>query len=170
MGSWYLTRVDVTDGVASTRRSSFSLGYYINDAKLFGVDEKGQPLYQITARRLETSEQNNRLLLEDVRIEYWPRLKISWLLTAASGEVPQNEAYLDLQGGVKLAQRLENGATGTIIQAERLRLQPEAFYATTNEAVRVHLGRDQIDATGIRAYLKDNRLELESNVHGQFNP
>ena len=170
MGSWYLTRVDVTDGVASTRRSSFSLGYYINDAKLFGVDEKGQPLYQITARRLETSEQNNRLLLEDVQIEYWPRLKISWLLTATSGEVPQNEAYLDLQGGVKLAQRLEDGATGTIIKAESLRLQPENFYATTNEAVRIHLGRNQIDATGIRAYLKDNRLELESNVHGQFNP
>ena len=109
-------------------------------------------------------------MLEDVRIEYWPRLKISWLLTAASGEVPQNEAYLDLQGGVKLAQRLENGATGTIIQAERLRLQPETFYAVTDEAVRIHLGQDQIDATGIRAYLKDSRLELESNVHGQFSP
>jgi len=170
MGSWYLTRVDVTDDVASARGPSLALGYYINDAKLFGVDEKGQSLYQITARRLETSGQNNRLLLEDVRIEYWPRLEIPWLLTAASGEVPQNETYLELQGGVELAQQPEDGANGTIIQAEHLRLQPETFYAVTDEAVRIHLGQNQIDATGIRAYLKDSRLELESNVHGQFNP
>lgn len=163
-------RMDVEDNFLNERGRDLSLGYYINDAELLGLDEEGQALYQITAKRLETRGEAGSLLLEDVRVEYRPRVDIAWLLTAARGEAPRNETYLDLQGRVELVRQPENEENGTIIQTERLRLQPEDFIATTNETVRIHLGQNQINATGIRAYLKDNRLELESNVHGQFSP
>jgi lipopolysaccharide export system protein LptC len=51
-----------------------------------------------------------------------------------------------------------------------LRLKPDEFVAETPARVRVEMGGRQLRATGLIAYLKEDRLELQSNVNGQFRP
>ena len=170
VGSWYVTRTNVIDDPQEESVRGLPLGYYLIDAELLGTDEEGQVFYQISARRLEERADESGLSLRDVRVEYRPRVDVPWLLTAASGRAPRDQSYLELEGRVELVSQPDDGEEGTIIRTERLRLLPESFVATTDASVSVRVGQTQISAVGMKAYLKDDRLELESSVHAQFRP
>lgn len=170
VGSWYITRVNPSNNVANEPGRRLPPGYYLIDARLLGTNEAGQVVYQISAGRLEERADESGLLLSDVRVDYRPAFEIPWRLTATRGEAPRDQSYLELRGAVRLVSEPENGGTGTMIETQRLTLQPERFVASTDESVSVLMGRTELKATGMKAYLKEDRLELESNVHGQFRP
>jgi len=109
-------------------------------------------------------------LLTDVRVEYRPVANVLLLLTADSGEAPTDQSYIDLSGAVELVNEPRDDGERTIIQTQALRFEPETFVARSEDFVSVFLGAERLDAVGIRVYLRDDRLELESNVHGEFHP
>ena len=168
--SWYWSRAGTTVIQPGEVRESLPLGYYLIDAKIFGTDEDGRLLYEIWAARAEERPDEGRLLLSDVRIEYRPAENVPWVLTADSGEAPTDQAYIELSGAVELANTPRDQGQRTLIKTQRLRFEPDASVASTEAAVSVFLGAGRLDAVGIKVYLRDDRLELESSVHGEFNP
>ena len=109
-------------------------------------------------------------LLNDVRVEYRPVENVPWLLTADSGEAPTDQSYVDLDGSVELINEPRDDGDRTIIHTQALRFEPGTFVASSEDNVSVFLGAERVDAVGIKVYLRDDRLELESSVHGEFNP
>ncbi len=168
--SWYWSRA----GTAETRprevRESLPLGYYLLDAEIFGTDEDGRLLYKIWAGRAEERPDEERLLLSDVRIEYRPAENVPWLLTADSGEAPTDQSYIDLSGTVELSNTPSDPGERTLIKTQALRFEPETFVASSEDTVSLFLGTGRLEAIGIKVYLRDDRLELESSVHGEFDP
>jgi LPS export ABC transporter protein LptC len=167
--SWYWGRVGTAVRPAGELRESLPLGYYLTDAEITGTNEDGTQLYKIWAGRAEERPDENRLFLSNVRVEYRPVEDIPWLLTADTGEAPEDESYFDLRGAVELANEPEDGDR-TIIQTQALRFEPGELIASTDESVSLFVGSRRLDAVGIRVFLRDDRLELESSVHGEFNP
>ena len=167
--SWYWGRVGTSDEPLGELQETLPLGYYLTDAEITGTDEEGRLLYKIWAGRAEERPNENRLLLSDVRVEYRPEDDGPWLLTADSGEAPADESYFDLRGAVELANETYDGDR-TIIRTQTLRFEPGQLIASSNEAVSLLVGSRRLDAVGIRVFLKEDRLELESSVHGEFAP
>jgi LPS export ABC transporter protein LptC len=168
--SWYWSRAGTADNRPGELRDTSPLGYYLTDAEIVSADEDGHLLYKIWAGRAEERPNENRLYLRDVRVEYRPVENVPWFLTSDSGVAPADQSYIDLQGSVELASEPSDQGERTVIQTQALRFEPETFVATTKESVRLFVGEGQLDAVGIKVYLRDDRLELESNVHGEFNP
>ncbi|HEY5624632.1 MAG TPA: LPS export ABC transporter periplasmic protein LptC [Gammaproteobacteria bacterium] len=167
--SWYLGRIGTAEDQQDELRDSLPLGYYLRDAEIMGTDENGRLLYKIWAAHAEERPNENRLLLSDVRVEYRPEEDVPWTLTADFGEAPADETFVDLRGAVKLANEPEEGDR-TIIQTQALRFEPGELVASSDESVSLFVGSRQLDAIGIRVFLRDERLELESSVHGEFSP
>jgi LPS export ABC transporter protein LptC len=168
--SWYWSRAGTAEDQPGEVRESVPLGYYLTDAEIFGTDESGRLLYKIWAERAEERPDEDRLLLENVRIEYRPAENVPWLLTADSGEAPTDQSYIDLSGAVELANAPRDQGDRTLIKTQKLRFEPETFVASSEETVSLFLGAERLDAIGIKVYLQDDRLELKSSVHGEFDP
>ncbi len=167
--SWYWGRIGTAVRLPGELRESLPLGYYLTDAEITSTDENGRRLYRIWAGRAEERPNENRLFLSNVRVEYRPVEDVPWILTADTGEASEDESYFDLQGAVELANEPEDGDR-TIIQTQALRFEPAELIASTDDSVSLFVGSRRLDAVGIRVFLRDERLELESSVHGEFNP
>jgi lipopolysaccharide export system protein LptC len=51
-----------------------------------------------------------------------------------------------------------------------MRLLNEERVAQTSDAVIIRYGQQQLTAVGMRAYFNEDRVELQSMVHGDFIP
>ena len=168
--SWYFARFDAGGAADARPRPQGPLGYYLREAKISIMDDEGRALYRIYATAVEERPAESRTVLADVEIVYSPTADVPWEIRADTGEIPQQERYLELSGSVELATTETSGGEATLIQAPRLRFAPDEYLATTDADVRVQLGAERLDAVGMVADLKDDYLELESRVHGLFNP
>lgn len=147
------------------------LGYYLRDTVLLGTDDKGRILYRLHAGLAEEQPDEARLVLRDVHFEYQPAEQIPWSISASSGEAPTTgeRAYLDLEGDVRLTRDAEHGGQPTEVETDRLRIEPARRLASTTSPVRVTVGgRALFEAVGLKALLGEDRLQLESKVHGQL--
>ena len=168
--SWYWSRAGTAINSPREFRDNSRLGYYLSNAEIVSTNEDGHPLYKIWANRAEERPNENRLFLSDVRVEYRPIEDVPWFLSAEFGEVPTDESYIDLRGAVELVNEPRGQGKRTLIQTQALRFVPENFVASSENSVSLFVGDGRLDAVGIRVYLRDDRLELESSVHGQFDP
>ena len=168
--TWYWSRIPTTQSSAEAGRESLPLGFYLRDAEISASNDDGQISYRILAARAEERPNENLLILENVRVEYQPVENVPWLLTAESGQAPIDQSYIDLNGAVELANVPDDVLDKTIIQTEELRFDPQTFIASTGASVKLLVGERRLDAVGIKVFLRDDRVELESSVHGQFDP
>ena len=57
-----------------------------------------------------------------------------------------------------------------MIRTDYLELDPESYVARTARDVTVERARDTLRSQGLRVFLKEDRLQLESRVTGTFLP
>lgn len=143
-------------------------GYYLLGARLTGTDAAGRVAYRVHADSLEEQGTAEGLALNGVRVEYTPADDVAWVIEAARGSGPRDGSHLDLQGGVQARNQPADGREPTVITTTDIRFEPGASLLVTDAPIEIRAGGWQVAATGLRAHLKDDRLELESKVHGRF--
>ena len=57
-----------------------------------------------------------------------------------------------------------------VIRTDYLELDTETYIANTSHKVAIDYSSNKVFATGMRAYFKEDRLQLISNVNGNFFP
>ena len=144
------------------------IGYYMNEAELFGTGDDGRVLYRVSARTASQSFDDGVIDMEEVRVIYDPLADIPWQLTAVSGRIPVDSNIIQLTGDV-VAETMDDGEDPTTIRTDYLELDAETFIASTQHKVAIDKSGNRVFATGMRAYLKEDRLELVSNVNGKFH-
>ena len=145
-------------------------GYYLKSAVLSGSDETGQLIYNVSAELAEERPAENRILLTKVRVDYRAEAQVPWKISSDTGIAQLDQSFIDLFGAVELSSAPLPPETRTVVFTDSLRLQPDQFIARTEDQVLIQMGGRELRATGMVAYLKDDRLELQSNVNGQFRP
>jgi len=169
VGTWYWRQPGQPGpGLAESRGAP--PGYYLRDAVLLETDASGRVSYRIHAALVEERPRDGALLLNDVLVEYQPAEEIPWRVRAARGEARPDEAALELEGGVELTREPGEDGQATTVRMERLLLLPEQHLASASGGVSFRVGPNALEAVGMKAFLKEDRLELESNVHGRFRP
>jgi lipopolysaccharide export system protein LptC len=159
-------RVDAPDELARP----LPPGYYLKSAVLSGTDGTGQLIYNVAAELAEERPTENRILLTNVRVNYRAAAQVPWDISSQNGIAQLDQSYIDLFGQVELTSAPQPPETETLIFTDAMRLRPEEFVAETAERVQIQMGGRELRATGLVAYLKEDRLELQSNVNGQFRP
>jgi LPS export ABC transporter protein LptC len=75
-----------------------------------------------------------------------------------------------LQGNVHATSSEGFSGDETEVFTASLRLQPDLFTAETDDRIDIKIGDRTLSGTGMLAFLKENRMELRSNVSGRFVP
>lgn len=167
-GTWLLRPVEPLSD-STVDGTGTSLRYYINDAVFSGLDDDGQIIYRLAAARIEGFEDSRVLNLDDVEIRYAANVDVPWVITAAQARSGGDADYFDLSG-VVIERTAEQPEARTRIEADALRFEPKRQLASTPGPVRFAIGPSTINAVGLIADLRTERISLESGVYGHVSP
>jgi LPS export ABC transporter protein LptC len=141
-------------------------GYAATRAELIETDVNGRALYRLNAALIEQPQPQGTVYLTEPKLDYEPEKGNPWTLTAQSGQMPQDARTAELHGAVHAEGKPTGSDTLMHIDTEELHLDMEQQLATSPIAVRVQWGGYRLDGRGMRADLKNDRLQLASKVRG----
>ena len=150
-------------------RGRLGAGYYLKDAELVGTGSNGEVLYRIQTRELKENAEDGAVDLTEVSLQYSPAAAVPWDLRADTGSMPPDSDILQLTGEV-VAVTQENSGEPATIRTDYLEIDPQTFVAYTDRPVAIELSGGRILATGMRVFLKEDRLQLIADVTGTFTP
>jgi len=167
--SWYLSSsLDEADD-DTTATPALQSGFYLKSARILGTDDDGDLLYEIHADYAEQISEN-RVEFQGVEVRYTPESAVPWTVNADSAVVTGNQEILFLEGDVVATSTEGFSGQVTEIRTETLELFPEQYRAATEDRVQIRVGDGSLTATGMLALLRENQLQLKSNVSGKFVP
>lgn len=169
MASWYLARSGKNDVDSAPVFDATQRGYYLKSARIMGTGSDGQLLYEIQAEHAEQQD-GDRVSFTDVRLNYSPQSDVPWTVNADFATIQQDQQRVLLRGHVRAISSEGFSGNDTEIRTQYLEIDPENYLAETNERVQIRIGARSLTATGMLASLKDNQVELKSNVSGKFAP
>ena len=169
IGSWYLARPGKPDEEPRAPYESVYRGYYLESARILGTAENGSLLYEIEADRAE-QRADKRIEFTDVRIRYSPESNIPWTVNADEATLRDGSPRIVLRGHVRATSGGGSDEEETEIRTQYLELDPDRFVAETDQRVQIRVGARSLTATGMLASLKDDRIELKSNIRGKIAP
>ena len=168
--SWWWSRPAPVEAPPPRPSGDQELGYYLHGARMLGTDETGHVAYKIFADRLDERPGEDRLLLERVQIDYHPPDQMPWVITAGSGSATRDHSEIELADGVEVQSQPTDGRAPVHLTTSKLRFLPMTSLVQTDQHVVINAGSWHVEGTGLHTLLKADRLELESDVHGQFAP
>ena len=145
------------------------LGYYMTQAELIVTGEDGQTRYRVRTDNATQNTDNDTIELDKVYVEYDPLSDIPWDLRANSGHIPPERNIIELSGDVVAKTRDENESPITI-RTDFLELNTDTYVAETEHRVTIDYATNSVSATGMRAFFKEDRLQLLADVNGSFTP
>lgn len=169
IGSWYLARPNASTESEQLPYDSAHHGYYLKQARIFGMGVDGNLLYEIEAETAEQQE-DGRIEFADVRIRYSPDSDVPWVVSADEATLRDENPTITLRGHVQIINAGAAAGNITEIRTQYLELDARQFIAETNERVQIRIGERSLTATGMLASLHDDRIELKSNIRGKIAP
>lgn len=157
------------DAPDQPRAPTLGMGYYMNNAELVVTDDSGRALYRLRTDHAVQVAENGVIELEPVRVSYDPLQEPPWDLLANKGHILPDRNIIRLTGDVIALTRGEIRPS-VRISTELLELDTDTYIASTDKDVAIDYTNNQVFATGLRAYLKEDRLQLISNVNGVYLP
>ena len=94
---------------------------------------------------------------------------MDWRITSDKGQILSNSNVLALSGNVTV-QSLFNENNMTTISTDYLEINPNTYTIATNRDVLIELDNNKIEARGLTAQLKNNRLNFISNINASIQP
>ena len=166
-GSWWLANRDREPDEPAAAVRSGQPGYYLKDATLQQTDETGRVEMRVTAATAVQDPATRAVRGETLRVDYFLDEPRTWVMTANAGTLPPDGQTVELEGDVRLT-GLDAGSEPAVIRTERMTLDVDASVATTRDPVRIEMGTNAITARGLRADLKNDRLQLEADERGRY--
>lgn len=155
---------------APASRPAEELGYGARDAKLIETGADGKPMYTLNAKSIEQHPKDDSVQLQVVHMIFDDVDGNRWTVDAQHGDIVSDGANIDLSGDVHVAGLLPGTDQPADIASDRLSFDTHTNVVTSADPVILTWAGRQIHAVGIVANLKDSRVQLESAVHGFFQP
>lgn len=168
-GSWYLANYLPEPEAEQDRRDAHGENFYLRAARILGTGEDGRLLYEIEAEYAEQYP-NKEIAFENVRIRYTTEAQVPWTLNADSARMADETRPVVLSGHVRVVSDAGLGGEVTEIRTPYLEFDPLSFRAETDSRVQIRVGARSLTATGMLALLREDQLQLKSNVSGKFVP
>ncbi len=134
------------------------------------MNQDGSPKNKLTAEYMAHYPDDDTMELINPRLLLYRIGKQPVLVSADKGWVTQDNEVILLTGEVRLREDNADGGRRFEIITSDVRILVSQEYAETDKPAELIGDRTNITATGVRAYLKENRLELLKNVHTTIRP
>ena len=168
-GSGWLANYLQEPEAAEARPDVAGENFYLRSARILGTGADGRLLYEIEAEYAEQYP-DEEIAFQNVRIRYTTEAQIPWTLNADEARIAGETRPVVLSGHVRVVSEQGLGGEVTEIRTPYLEFDPLSFRAETDSRVQIRVGARSLTATGMLALLREDRLQLKSNVSGKFVP
>jgi LPS export ABC transporter protein LptC len=158
------TRQEAPQAEATPR---LGVGYYVTDARLAVTDEDGAVALRIAAATAVQAPADGSVELRDVAVNYDPATDVPWTLRATAGRLLPGGKMVELSGDVVAATREADDPPATI-RTDYLEFDTATGVAATDRKVLIEYAGSTVNAVGLRATLREDRLELLADVRGRY--
>jgi|SRR5579883_1712828 len=154
----------------STRvqENAFNEGYSATKASLVQTGADGRPVYTLDAATIRQLPNEGQVQLTQVQMSFRDSDGDPWTVTADRGELEQAAQQVQLAGNVHVSGILPASGTAQISTAA-LSVDIRGDVVSTQDPVQIVWSGRPLSSVGLVANLKDQRLQLESAVHGTFS-
>ena len=141
-------------------------GYYLKDAVLTITQPDGQERLKLVAERIDERVVDKSFAVQGISMNYSANPGRPWTLRADSASVPADLQSAALSGRVEV--RGGQAEREGVIRTESLMLNMQDNVAYTSAPVEIEFAGQKLNATGLKADLENETLQLESEVNGRF--
>lgn len=146
--------------------SENAIDFYLINANTVQYQADGKLHYESTIAKVEHVKATDVTLLTRPDLLLYRGSELPWHVRSERGEVSPEGSEVELIDQVRV-ERTDAKGRPTILTTSRLTVFPEKEYAQTQQAVRIDAANGVTTAQGMKAYLNDGRMLLQSNVRGQ---
>lgn len=146
-------------------------GYSLKDAVITETNNAGQPRYTVRAAQAEQDPASGEIALRTIDMQLRDQRGSQWHMQATTGRMPEDASMVALRGAVVVNGNLSEGSSGAVeMRTDSLDVDTRTEKASTRARVTIAMSGRELAARGMKADLKDRRVQLESEVHGRFTP
>ena len=141
-------------------------GFVVN-VKYTAFDESGNLKIMFSSPRIEQFDESNLATIESPKARLFSSLDAQpWILKAERGSLLQNENLLHLTGNVRVIRMV--GERKATLTTSALTLDNDQGTVYTDQPVEITDNVGVTRATGMKAWVDERILELESQVEGRY--
>ncbi|AZF61917.1 LPS export ABC transporter periplasmic protein LptC [Pseudomonas sp. LF135] len=144
-----------------------AIDYYAINAYSVQFLPDGKLQYEMNSDKVEHLKSSDVTLLTNPDMNLYRGTEFPWHVTSKHGEVNPDGTQVELIDSVRVA-RTDDKNRDTIITSSRMTVFPQQQYAQTEQDVRIDGAGGVSTGKGMKAYLKESRIHLLSNVRGQY--
>jgi lipopolysaccharide export system protein LptC len=127
----------------------------------------GKLQYEMTSDKVEHLKATEVTLLTNPDLNMFRGTEFPWHIQSEHGEVNPDGTQVELIDSVRIT-RFDEKNRKTLITTTRMTVFPQQQYAQTEQPVRIDGAGGVSTGKGMKAYLKESRIHLLSNVRGQY--
>lgn len=151
---------------AALRGESEPDGFVVN-GHFVSYDEDGRITTRFRSPRVEQFEARNETVMEAPRASLYGDSGVPWNVQAAEGRFLEADEIVYLTGDVKVTREAESGRPLTLTTTE-LTLDNRERTVYTDKPVELTDAFSLTRATGMKAWIDERILELDSQVEGRY--
>lgn len=134
--------------------------YYMEDFTTLSMEKDGKPKNKLYAVYMAHYPDDDTTELLQPKMEIYRVGRPPLFITAKQGWVTSNNNVILLQGDVRLWEDDELGQRTLQVDTSEVRVLMDDEYAETDQPATIHSNHSTIKGSGMRAYLKESRLEV----------
>ena len=144
--------------------------YFLKNFTSTTMDDTGKPAYQVKAHHLEHYPDDDSMKLQQPLFSFYKDKTKTWTAQANEALVLNNSEIIHLKGEVVLRKVLNPAENNEpfFLTAEQLTIEPERNIAHTKSKIKLNKGTSYIQADGMRADMKNNKIEFLSNTRSHY--
>ncbi|WP_226665849.1 LPS export ABC transporter periplasmic protein LptC [Microbulbifer aggregans] len=141
----------------------------IRGARTRHYSAEGTLAYQVDAERITffQFDRRDRADLTEPRMIFYQGDDSKWRTESRSGVAINNGQRVVLKGDVTITELPQPGIT---LRTENIVLKPREEFAETNKVVTITDGANRTTGKGMRADLKQDKVEILSDVESSYEP
>ncbi|EUB84025.1 LPS export ABC transporter periplasmic protein LptC [Pseudomonas koreensis] len=144
-----------------------AIDWYATNTHTLQYLPDGKVQYEMTSDKAEHLKATDVTLVTKPDLNMYRGTEFPWHVTSERGEVNPDGTQVELIDSVRI-KRTDEKNRDTLITSTRMTVFPQQQYAQTEQPVRIDGAGGVSTGVGMKAYLKDSRIHLQSNVRGQY--
>jgi len=166
--STWLARVMDRAATPPTASARHEPDFYMERFSSTVMGEDGRPRRDIQAEYMAHFPDTGTKELAQPRMVLYRSSGFPWRVESERGWVSANEDVMLLLGAVRIWRENATGKHEIDILTRDLRVLPGTEYAETDRPVLIRTATTESRGVGMRAYLRQSRVELLSKVHTRY--
>jgi len=170
VSAWLLRALDTSDAGVGARVTSPRPDFYMERFETTVMDARGEPRRRLSAERMDHFPESDTKEFTKPHLILFREGAEPWHATSARGWASPDDDVIVLLGEVHIWRNFPGGERELDIETQDLRVLTESELGETDQPVVIRTPKTETHGTGMRAYLAESRLEIDSRVRTIVQP